>query len=122
MFNKTIGDSLSSLICIESCLRFLNMNLDDFYNIYYEYPAVNVKVKVTNKSIFIPNDDETRLESPIVMQENIDEIVLKYYSGRAFIRPSGTEDVLRIYAEAKTIEEANDIAEQVKSYILNNFS
>ena len=121
MFNRTIGDSLSALICIESCLRFLNMSIDDFYNIYNEYPAVNVKVKISNKSIFKPNDDETRLVSPIDMQEKIDEIVSKYECGRSFIRPSGTEDVLRIYAEARTLEEANEIAELVKTYILTNY-
>jgi phosphomannomutase len=25
--------------------------------------------------------------------------------GKAFVRPSGTEDILRLYSEAKTIEE-----------------
>jgi len=34
-------------------------------------------------------------------------------SARAFVRPSGTEDVVRIYAEAATADEADQLAQQV---------
>ena len=37
----------------------------------------------------------------------------KYPHGRCFIRPSGTEDVIRVYAEAATQEEANSLANAV---------
>lgn len=35
-------------------------------------------------------------------QEAIDSAVCQYECGRAFIRPSGTEDAVRIFAEAAT--------------------
>ena len=37
----------------------------------------------------------------------------KYELGRAFVRPSGTEDAVRIYAEAKTQEAADELAVEV---------
>jgi phosphoacetylglucosamine mutase len=33
--------------------------------------------------------------------------------GRAFVRPSGTEDVVRVYAEAATQEQARKLAHEV---------
>ena len=34
-------------------------------------------------------------------------------AGRAFVRPSGTEDVVRVYAEAATSAAADDLARAV---------
>ena len=34
------------------------------------------------------------------LQQKLDELVKKYDGGRSFVRPSGTEDVVRVYAEA----------------------
>ncbi len=34
-------------------------------------------------------------------------------AGRAFARPSGTEDVVRVYAEAETQEQADALARAV---------
>lgn len=34
-------------------------------------------------------------------------------AGRAFVRPSGTEDVVRVYAEARTQPAADELAAQV---------
>ena len=36
------------------------------------------------------------------MKDAIDAIVKDHASGRSFVRPSGTEDVVRVYAEAAT--------------------
>jgi phosphoacetylglucosamine mutase len=33
--------------------------------------------------------------------------------GKAFVRPSGTEDILRLYSEAKTIEEVESLAKAI---------
>lgn len=40
-------------------------------------------------------------------------LVVKYPKGRCFIRPSGTEDVVRVYAEASTQEAADGLANSV---------
>ncbi|KAH9769853.1 phosphoacetylglucosamine mutase [Citrus sinensis] len=41
----------------------------------------------------------------------------KYPNGRSFIRPSGTEDVVRVYAEASTQEAADKLANSVAELV-----
>lgn len=41
----------------------------------------------------------------------------KYPQGRSFIRPSGTEDVIRVYAEASTQEGADSLANSVATLV-----
>jgi phosphoacetylglucosamine mutase len=36
-----------------------------------------------------------------------------YRAGRSFVRPSGTEDVVRVYAEAVSQEAADQLAKDV---------
>jgi phosphoacetylglucosamine mutase len=40
-----------------------------------------------------------------------------YESGRSFVRPSGTEDVVRVYAEAATQEQADELALVVARHV-----
>ncbi|KAL1381315.1 hypothetical protein pipiens_000435, partial [Culex pipiens pipiens] len=40
--------------------------------------------------------------SPEGLQDSINEIVAKYPRGRSFVRPSGTEYVVRVYDESET--------------------
>lgn len=47
-------------------------------------------------------DAERRAVSPAGLQEAIDSLVKQYRQARSFVRPSGTEDVVRVYAEAET--------------------
>lgn len=37
--------------------------------------------------------------------------------GRAFVRPSGTEDIVRVYAEAETQDEANILARAIAVHV-----
>lgn len=52
------------------------------------------------------------------VQPKIDEICAKYEMGRAFIRPSGTEDICRLYVEAKKIEDVKAIQKEITEFIL----
>ena len=47
-------------------------------------------------------DAERSVTSPSGLQKLIDDAVKKFPSGRSFVRPSGTEDVVRVYAESDT--------------------
>jgi phosphoacetylglucosamine mutase len=57
--------------------------------------------------------DESRLTHPIELQETIDKLVSETTEGKAFVRPSGTEDILRLYAEARTIPEMEALAKAI---------
>ena len=60
-----------------------------------------------DRTQFCTKDAERRLVSPEGLQDYLDELVASLPPlARAFVRPSGTEDVVRIYAEAKTQEDA----------------
>lgn len=47
-------------------------------------------------------DHARRCVSPEGLQAEIDQLVSQTPRGRAFVRASGTEDVVRVYAEAET--------------------
>ena len=50
-----------------------------------------------------------RVTAPAGLQDRIDEILSKFPStSRAFVRPSGTEDVVRVYAETPNSQEETD--------------
>ena len=51
------------------------------------------------------------------LQEGIDAAVEKYDLGRSFVRPSGTEDVVRVYAEAGSKEHADALAAEVQGLV-----
>ena len=44
-------------------------------------------------------------------------IAAKYPKGRCFIRPSGTEDVIRVYAEASAQDAADSLANSVAQLV-----
>ena len=58
-------------------------------------------------------DAERVCLTPQGLQDEINSIVAKYEKGRSFVRPSGTEDVVRVYAEAVIQEDVDKIAAEV---------
>lgn len=54
-----------------------------------------------------------RCVTPPGLQEAIDAAVAPVPQGRAFVRPSGTEDAVRVYAEAASQHEADQLAADV---------
>lgn len=75
------------------------------------------KIKVQDRSKFKVTADESRLVSPEDLQKDIDASVAKVNEGKAFVRPSGTEDVLRLYAEAETMEEVEKLSSEITEVI-----
>ena len=49
-----------------------------------------------------------------LLQAKVDDLVAGAELARAFVRPSGTEDVVRIYAEARTQEQADQLATSIE--------
>jgi phosphoacetylglucosamine mutase len=82
---------------------------------YTDLPNRLVRVEVANRNMFKTTDAERRLVEPSGLQEQIDALVKKFKDGRSFARASGTEDALRVYAEAATRGEADDLASKVSA-------
>ncbi|MFQ6621185.1 hypothetical protein Gotur_001705 [Gossypium turneri] len=76
-----------------------------------------VLVKVVDRTAVATTNAETVAIRPPGIQEAIDAETVKYPKGRCFIRPSGTEDVIRVYAEASTQEAADSLASSVAKIV-----
>jgi len=118
LINQAIGDALSDLLFVEAILRQKNWHLSDWDALYKDLPNRLKAVKVNDRRIFMATDAERKLVEPVGLQSQIDDAVKKYENARSFVRPSGTEDVVRVYAEARTQQQADQLAEQVTQLVL----
>ena len=109
----TVGDAIANLLMLESIMRDLNMTVADFAAIYLENPSRMYKAVVKDRTQFKTIWDESRLTQPLALQETIDMLVAQVGGGKAFVRPSGTEDILRIYAEASTSENVETLGNAI---------
>ena len=117
LINQAVGDALSDLLLVEAILAHKSWGLKEWENTYKDLPNRQLKVEVLDRTAFRTTDAERKLEAPRGIQEQIDREVGKYSEGRAFARASGTEDVVRVYAEAATRSEADELAGRVQSIV-----
>jgi len=118
--NQGVGDAISNFLNIETALAGLSLNAAGWKAIYTDLENANSKVVVKNKSVIKVSHDQSRVTAPIEIQNKIDEVCAKYPMGRAFIRPSGTEDICRLYVEATTLADVKEIQKQITEYVLSN--
>lgn len=117
LINQTVGDALSDMLMVEVILAHKSWTLRDWAMTYSDLPNRLVRVEVKNKDLFETTDAERRLSKPYGVQEEIDNEVRKYKDARSFARASGTENACRVYAEAATRSEANELADRVARII-----
>lgn len=124
LINQAVGDAISDLLLVDAILYLWGWDEgDDFHrwnSLYTELPSRQCKVKIQDRSIVQMNDNDTEVTSPRALKDALELLVLEAIKQnkstrndgvcRCFIRPSGTEDVVRVYAEAPTQQEANDLA------------
>lgn len=113
VINEAVGDAISNMLAVEAVLRLMDWSCAEWLAMYDDLPNRQVKVKVANRSVFETTDAERICVKPEGLQAEIDKLVSKTASGRAFVRPSGTEDVVRVYAEGATQEAMIALAQEV---------
>ncbi|KAK3517885.1 hypothetical protein QTP70_026212 [Hemibagrus guttatus] len=113
LINQATGDAISDMLIIEAVLAIRGMTVQDWDGIYTDLPNRQLKVKVADRRVIDTTDAERKAVTPAGLQDSIDALVKKYKQARAFVRPSGTEDVVRVYAEADTQESVDALAHQV---------
>uniref|UniRef100_UPI003AABCF37 phosphoacetylglucosamine mutase isoform X1 n=1 Tax=Centroberyx gerrardi TaxID=166262 RepID=UPI003AABCF37 len=113
LINQTVGDAISDMLLIEAILAIKGMTVQQWDTIYTDLPNRQLKVKVSDRRVIDTTDAERRVVSPAGLQEAIDSLVKEFRQARSFVRPSGTEDVVRVYSEAETQESADDLAHEV---------
>jgi phosphoacetylglucosamine mutase len=92
------------------CPQVLGWTLEDWLAMYSDLCSRQTKVPATNKSLIVCSEDETRVVEPAALQSDLDAAMSSIPLGRCFVRPSGTEDYVRIYAEAQTQADADRLA------------
>ncbi|KAL6532541.1 hypothetical protein OROGR_014511 [Orobanche gracilis] len=117
LVNQAVGDALSGLLLVEAILQHMEWSIQKWNQLYQDLPSRQLKVKVVDRTAVITENAETVVVSPAGTQEAIDAETAKYPRGRCFIRPSGTEDVVRVYAEASTQEAADNLAHSVVRFV-----
>lgn len=113
LINQTVGDALSDMLLVETILAHKSWTPREWDLTYTDLPNRLVRVEVADRNKFKTTDAERKLVEPSGLQEQIDALVKKFKDGRSFARASGTEDALRVYAEAATRGEADDLASKV---------
>jgi phosphoacetylglucosamine mutase len=113
LINQTVGDAISDLLLVEVILAHKSWGLKEWESTYTDLPNRLIRVEVPDRNRFKAVDAERKLAEPQGVQEQIDALVAKYKQGRSFARASGTEDAVRVYAEASTRSEADELAQKV---------
>ncbi|THD26312.1 Phosphoacetylglucosamine mutase, partial [Fasciola hepatica] len=107
--NTTIGDAITDIMMVEYALAYLGWSLSDWAGLYKEFASRQLKVTVERPHLIQTVDAERRISCPAQLQDAIDEVVESVQkatnqpnASRAFVRPSGTENMVRVYAESIT--------------------
>ena len=124
--NPAIGDAISSVLLIEGILRIKgNMPFAEWHAMYRDLPTKQTKVKVKDRTVIECFDSERKCSKPEGLQKRIDEILSSSSvssstdsSKRAFVRPSGTEDIVRVYVEASDAETCEKICTKVEEAVV----
>lgn len=117
LINQTVGDALSDLLLVEVILAHKDWSPDQWDSCYTDLPNKLEKASVADRNAYKTTDAERKLTAPAGLQEQIDALVAKYNDARSFVRPSGTENVVRVYAEASSKAEADELAAKVKDLL-----
>lgn len=110
VINETVGDAISDMLLVEAILLDSGWDVRDWFNTYVDLPNLQKKISVADRSVITTTDAERKCVTPEGLQDEIDKAVAKYPRGRSFVRASGTEDIVRVYAEAasKEVRESRD--------------
>ncbi len=122
LVNQAVGDALSDLFLVDAILYVRGWNLQDWNDLYNDLPSRQCKVRVEDRSVIQTNDNETMATKPPSLQPALESAMSALTTGktpwpRAFVRPSGTENVVRVYAEASSQQEADILASEAAAIV-----
>ncbi|KAJ2445532.1 hypothetical protein GGF42_005967 [Coemansia sp. RSA 2424] len=119
LINEAVGDAMSDMLLVETILICKGWTLEQWDAAYTDLPSRLLKVVVGDRNVFKTTDAEQRLTSPPGLQDVVDALVAKFPRGRSFVRPSGTEDAVRVYAEAATRSDCDQLAYAVAGAVFD---
>lgn len=105
----TTGDGLLTSLQLLKVLQEEEKSLSNLASVMEKYPQIILNFKVKDKEEFFKN---------IYIEKNIKEIEKKFKGeGRIFVRPSGTEPLIRILLEGESREELEEISQDLREVI-----
>ncbi|KAJ2664874.1 hypothetical protein IWW48_000488 [Coemansia sp. RSA 1200] len=119
LINESVGDAMSDMLVVEAILISKGWTPAQWDAAYTDLPSRLVKVVVADRSVFRTTNAEQTLTAPRDLQATVDALVGKHPRGRAFVRPSGTEDAVRVYAEAATRADCDQLAYAVAGAVFD---
>lgn len=113
--NQAVGDGVADLLLALGILARERMSFADWLKLYDERTSFNLVVRVADKAVVATEDCDRLVKEPRALRNAVARIADAAPGCRAFVRPSGTEDVVRVYAEAPVGQEgtAREIAADV---------
>ena len=111
--HATTGDGLMTALAILKVMKKTGKNIDELCEGLTIYPQLLVNVKVTDKTQVL-NDDE--------INQAIQDVEAELEgNGRVLVRPSGTEPLLRVMAEAETDEICDRVVGKIARLIQKKY-
>jgi glucosamine-phosphate N-acetyltransferase len=99
-------------------LQVLNMTVQDWKKLYTEKHTKMSKIEVQDKNRFICNANELELIEPAYVQDYIERLCASQQAiCRAFVRASGTENVVRLFVESENSGIMELVHWKITSYI-----
>ena len=118
--NPSVGDAICGFLLFELALCYLKKDYKDTLAMYKDLESLTSKIAVKTKENLKVNDIEDKVVQPEGLQKAIEEVIEKHKGKKAFLRASGTENVLRLHVEAETQEQVKDITAEVRELVISN--
>ena len=103
------GDGILTAIMILNALNSLNVSINDILKDLIIYPQVLVNVIVKDKNKIMDDKPLSILIDKLEASLNNE--------GRILVRKSGTEELVRVMVEAKTLDICNNVSKKIVDYI-----
>lgn len=99
------GDGLLTGLKLLECMKKTGKSIDELCENLFIYPQMLKNVTVKDKNIVLQDQDVADCVSQMEKQ--------LHGNGRILVRPSGTEPLIRVMAEAETLEICEEIVDKV---------
>lgn len=117
LINPAVGDAISDLLLVDALLQHYQWTLKEWNALYTDLPSRQLKISVKDRSVVKCNENETKCLAPNTLQPALDQLMATTKNSRTFCRASGTENVVRVYAEAPTREQADKVATMASALV-----
>ena len=115
LLNQNTGDAIADMLLVEVILQ--KYLFQDWISMYTDLHCKQSKIHV-DRTAFQTEDFGRVCVKPVGLQAEIDDIVSQYPKARAFVRPSGTENIVRLYVECQNEDDIDDIVSKITDKVM----